>query len=234
MSIHSGSAPHRRTAVAAVAVVVLSGGALSACGSSNTATDTSHSSHSSASPVAQTTQSKVVALHDALRKLWADHMQYTYNTVDAFFHNQAALQPTLSRLLRNQKELGAAIVPFYGKQAGDKLAALLTTHIQDAVPVLTAAKAGDAAGLKKALDTWYANAKEIADFLTAANPTSWPASATEPMMKEHIAQTTTYSVDLLKGNYAKSIRDYDMAFSHMMDMADTLADGIIAQFPDKV
>ena len=105
-----------------------------------------------------------------MQKLWADHMIWTYATVDAFYHNPTALQPSFDRLLQNQKDIGAAIVPYYGQAAGDKLAALLTTHINQAIPVITAAKNNDKAGLDKALADWYANAKDIADFLTAANP----------------------------------------------------------------
>ncbi|MFJ2030525.1 hypothetical protein [Streptosporangium sp. NPDC087985] len=176
---------------------------------------------------------KEIALYTTMRELWMDHMQWTYATVDAYFHNQKALQPTLDRLLQNQKDIGAAAVPYYGKAAGDELADLLTTHIKQAVPVLKAAQAGDKAALNKALADWYANAKEIADFLSAANPENWPTSATEPMMKAHIDQTTVYAVDLLKGGYAEAIKDYDKAFDHMMMLSDTLSQGIIAQFPDE-
>ena len=172
-----------------------------------------------------------IPLYTTMRSLWSDHMQWTYATVNAFFHNQAALHPTLDRLLQNQRDIGAAIAPFYGQAAGDKLAELLTTHINQSVPVLKAAQAGDKAALDKALSDWYANAKEIADFLSAANPDSWPTSATEPMMKEHIDTTTTYAVDLLKGDYAKAIDDYDHAYDHMMMLADVLAKGIVEQFP---
>ena len=110
---------------------------------------------------------------------------------------------------------------------------LLTTHIEQAVPVLQAAQAGDQAALDQALSDWYANAKEIADFLSSANPENWPTSATEPMMKSHIDQTTAYSVDLLKGDYALAVNHYDEAFDHMMMLADVLADGIRAQFPNR-
>jgi hypothetical protein len=172
-----------------------------------------------------------VALYTAMRQLWGDHMQWTYATVDAFFHEPDQLDPTLDRLLANQQDIGAAIVPFYGQPAGDGLAELLTTHINQAVPVLTAAQDDDDAALQDALDDWYANAKEIADYLSAANPDNWPTSATEPMMETHITQTTGYSVDLLQGDYAKSITDYDADFEHMMMLSDTLSGGIIAQFP---
>ncbi|GAA2646273.1 hypothetical protein GCM10010425_64580 [Streptomyces spororaveus] len=52
-------------------------------------------------------------------------------------------------------------------------------------------------------------------------------------MREHIDQTTVSAVDLLKGDYKKSIKDDGLAFDHMMMLSDTLAKGIIAQFPDK-
>jgi hypothetical protein len=190
-----------------------------------------HSTHAASSA---STNSDAVKLYGTMRQLWTDHMQYTVMTVDAFFHENNALQPRLNRLLQNQKDIGAAIAPYFGRDAANKLTDLLTTHIKQAVPVLTAAKSGDQAALKKASDDWYANAKEIADFLSAANPDNWPASATEPMMKTHIDQTTTYAVDLLKGDYTKAITDYDAAFAHMMSMADALAQGISVKFPDKV
>ncbi|MGH9949293.1 MAG: hypothetical protein ACRD6X_19140 [Pyrinomonadaceae bacterium] len=175
----------------------------------------------------------ILALNQAMRKLWTDHMQYTYATVNAFYHNPTAVEANLDRLLQNQKEMGAAIVPYYGKDAGDSLAALLTTHIQQAVPVLKAAKAGDKVALDKALTDWYANADEIAVFLSKANPKNWKESATKPMMKAHISQTTAYSVDILKGDYAQAVKDYDEAYHHMMMLADTLTDGIVKQFPKK-
>jgi hypothetical protein len=175
--------------------------------------------------------SKEIKLYTSMRELWTDHMQWTYSTVDAFFHNPEALQPTLDRLLQNQRETGDAFVPYYGQAAGDHLGDLLTTHIELAVPVLQAAQAGDEAALDKALADWYANAEEIADFLTELNPQAWPTSIMEPLWKTHIDQTTVYAVDLLKGDYAKSIRDYDTAFDHMMMLSDLLSEGIIGQFP---
>jgi hypothetical protein len=166
-----------------------------------------------------------------MRTLWDQHMEWTYATVDDFFHDPAALTPTLNRLLQNQRDIGAAIVPFYGQAAGTELTNLLLIHIEDAVPVLQAAQANDPAALAAATAAWYANAKQIADFLSSANPSNWPTSVTEPMMAAHISQTITYSVDLLKGDFAQSIVDYDVAESHMDMMADTLTQGLIAQFP---
>jgi hypothetical protein len=176
-------------------------------------------------------KSNAAALAAAMRTLWDQHMEWTYKTVDDFFHNQAALTPTLNRLLQDQRDIGAAFATYYGQAAGTELTNLLLTHIEEAVPVLQAAQANDAAALASAEAAWYANAKQIADFLSSLNPTNWPTSVTEPMMATHISQTITYSVDLLQGDFAQSISDYDLAESHMDMMADTLPQGIIAQFP---
>ncbi len=172
-------------------------------------------------------------VYSAMRDLWSDHMQWTYSTVDAFFHNQDELQPTLDRLLANQADIGAAIEPFYGQAAADQLTNLLTTHIDQAVPVLTAAQAGDTAALETAVADWYGNAEEIADFVSAANPENWPQSATRPMLESHIDTTIAYATDLLEGDYTSAIEHFDEANHHMMMLADTLAAGIIAQFPDQ-
>lgn len=223
--------------VAGAAGVAIAATLLAACGSSNGShrDATPATTHAATNVARQGTVNpdKQVALYTAMHTLWAQHMEWTYATVDAFFHNQKALTPTLNRLLANQRDIGDAVAAYYGRDAGNQLTKLLTTHINDAVPVLQAAQAGDKQKLDRALATWYANAKDIADFLSAANPNNWPQSATEPMLKAHITQTTAYSVDLLQGNYAKAIKDYEKAEQHMLMLADILAKGVIAQFPTK-
>jgi hypothetical protein len=171
--------------------------------------------------------------NSAMRKLWGDHMQWTYATVDAFFNNPDALQAHLNRLLQNQKDIGAAIVPYYGQAAGDTLAALLATHINQAPPVLQAAKDNNQPALDAALADWHANAEDIADFLAAANTQNWQQAHLREEMKGHITQTTTYAVDLLQKNYTKAITDYETAHNHMMHFADGLSEGIAKQFPGK-
>lgn len=169
-----------------------------------------------------------------MQKLWSEHMQWTYQTVDAFFHEPDALNANLERLLENQKNIGAAIVPYYGQAAGDTLAKLLTEHIQLAVPVLTAAKENNEAALNDALADWNANAKQIRDFLSAANPSNWAKHDMEHMMQMHIDQTVAYSVALLQNDHAKAVELYDEASTHMvLEMSKMLSEGIAKQFPEK-
>lgn len=223
----------RRWRIGLVAGLVAIAMVAAACGSDDDEKTAPSSGRSSSSSTGAEQSVDSTELRSAMRKLWADHMQWTYATVDSFFHDAKALDPTLKRLLANQDDIGNAIKPFYGDAAGVQLTELLRAHINGAVPVLKAAQAGDVDALKKAQDDWYANAQQIADFLTKANPDNWPASATAPALKMHIDQTTTYAVDLLKGDFAKAIEDYDHAFDHMLELADILTDGIAEQFPDE-
>lgn len=176
---------------------------------------------------------KHIELNTNMRKLWSDHMHWTLATVDAFFNEPDQLDSKLARLLQNQKDIGNAIVPYYGQAAGDQLAQLLTEHILGAVPVLQAAQTGDQTALNTAVEDWYGNAKEIADFLSAANPENWPATATEPALEMHITHTIAYSVSILQGNYDEALTGFEEALHHMLMLADTLSQGIARQFPKK-
>ena len=179
---------------------------------------------------AATSDSQQIALYTTMANLWDEHMEWTYATVVAFAQESPSLEPTLNRLLQNQKDIGNAIEAFYGADAADQLTALLTEHIMEAGPVLTAAKAGDSATLGTAVEAWYANAEEIGRFLAAANP-NWSEPDMVEMMRTHITQTIAYASDALAGDYVKAVADYDLAETHMQQMANDLSAGLIAQFP---
>jgi len=168
----------------------------------------------------------------AMRRLWEDHVIYTRLFIISDVENLADKSATADRLLQNQVDIGNAIKPFYGDAAGNQLTALLKQHILIAVAVLDAAKAGDQAALQKASTDWYANANDIAAFLSSANPKSWPLSTMQSMMKTHLDQTLQEAVDRLHGNYAADIQDFDAVETHILSMADGLSAGIVAQFPN--
>ena len=174
---------------------------------------------------------KQLAFHDAMRKLWEDHITWTRLAIVSFAHDLPDLSATETRLLRNQTDIGNAVKPFYGRAAGNRLTALLKDHILGAVALLQAAKAGDQALIQQRSDEWYANGNQIADFLHKANPHNWPRRDLRAMMKGHLDQTLAQATHRLQGNYAADIRDYEQIHRHILEMADTLSAGIIAQFP---
>jgi len=74
------------------------------------------------------------------------------------------------RLFKNQENIGNAIVPFYNKEAGEKLTTILKEHISLAANIVTAAKSNNKAKLDEEMKKWYKNADDIAAFLSSANP----------------------------------------------------------------
>jgi len=174
---------------------------------------------------------KAVALRTGMDKLWEDHITWTRMVIVDFAANLPDLKIAESRLLRNQADIGNAIKPYYGAAAGRKLTALLRTHILEAVPVLVAAKEGDKAGLTKALAAWYANANQIAAFLSRANPHSWPLPMMRTMMKRHLDLTTNEAVARLTGDWTADVRAYDQVHAEILSMSHMLSSGIVRQFP---
>jgi hypothetical protein len=171
--------------------------------------------------------------HDAMRKLWEDHVTWTRLYIVSAIAGLPDIQPTAERLLRNQTDIGDAVKPFYGEAAGDSLTALLRPHILIAAEVVDAAIAGDSGRVQDALERWYANADEIADFLNAANPDNWPREAMRAEMRHHLDLTLEEALARLRGDWEADIAAYDTVHEHILGMADVLSSGIIRQFPRK-
>ena len=172
-----------------------------------------------------------VAFHDAMRKLWEDHVTWTRLAIVTFADGSAGFPATATRLLQNQVDIGDAIKPFYGDAAGTQLTALLQEHINIAVEILQAAKNGDSAAFADASDRWYANANDIADFLSAANPRFRPNATLRADMKTHLDQTLAEAAAELSGDYEGSVAVYEEVHHHILALADTLSSGLIGQFP---
>jgi hypothetical protein len=174
--------------------------------------------------------------HDAMRKLWEDHIVWTRQYIVSAATTStdlADIGPTTDRLLANQADLGNALGQFYGEAAGDQVTALLRDHILTAARLIAAAKSGDSAGVERASADWYANAHDIAVALNGLNPKHWALADLDAMMKDHLDLTLEEAVARLQGRYADDIAAYDKVHAEILEMADMLSNGIIAQFPKK-
>lgn len=219
--------------IGAVGVVM---GVAAGCGDdqeSVAAADRPYTSHHAdrASPQIHTDRGH--AFQDDMRKLWEDHVTWTRLAIVSFVDDLPDLKPTVARLLQNQTDIGGAIKPYYGEQAGDQLTRLLNGHINGAVELLSAAKRNDGPKVEQASTAWYRNGNQIADFLSNANPDHWPRAEMRRMMKTHLDQTLDEATQRLEGKHRAEIRSYDEIHEHILEMADALSDGIEAQFPER-
>lgn len=170
-------------------------------------------------------------LERAMRALWEQHVEWTRMFIISAAAGAADKDATTTRLLQNQTDIGNAIVPYYGRAAGDKLTALLKDHILIAADLVAAAKAGNTAQVDAANAKWRANATDIATFLHGANAKYWPQATLQSLLFTHLDQTIKEATDRLHGDYAADVADYDAIEKHALVMADALSEGIIKQHP---
>jgi hypothetical protein len=138
-----------------------------------------------------------------------------------------------ARLLRNQDDIGNAIVPYYGEDAGHKLTDLLKQHILIAVELVGAAKAGDNDKFAKEDARWTANAEDIAGFLSGAN-SAWPKADVMDLLAQHLKLTKDETTAILTKDYGRAAETFDDIYNEIIVLADALYDGLVAQFPERL
>jgi hypothetical protein len=178
-----------------------------------------------------TTTAKQLAFHDAMRKLWEDHITWTRLAIVDIAAGAPSTNATVARLMKNQEDIGNAVKPFYGKAAGAKLTTLLKQHIAIAAEIIGAAKTANQAGVTSAQQRWLANANEIAALLHSANPKQWSLKMLKAMMVTHLDLTTREAVAWLGGDWSASTAAYDNVHTEILAMSDMLSTGIERQFP---
>jgi len=167
-----------------------------------------------------------------MRRLWSDHVVWTRLYIMAAASGTPDAEAAAGRLLRNQEDIGNAIVPYYGKAAGTALTDLLKQHILIAVDLVGAAKLGDNVKFAEHDKRWTANADEIAAFLSGANP-NWPKKDVMDLLHLHLKLTKDEAVYRLTKKWAEDVKVFDEIFTEAMLIADTLSDGVVKQFPAK-
>lgn len=166
-----------------------------------------------------------------MRMLWEQHIAWTRMTIISIAAALPDQKFVIKRLLRNAKDMGAVLNPFYENEIAAEFNKLLKDHLVIAAELVKASKAGDSRIAAKAERQWYQNADEIAAFLASINP-NWSEADLKEMLYEHLQLTKDEAVARLSGNYAKDIAIYDRIENQALLMADALSAGIAAQFPE--
>ncbi|WNF24775.1 glycosyltransferase [Mesobacillus jeotgali] len=178
------------------------------------------------------TQSEVKFEND-FRRLWVDHVLWTSNYITSATTAGAEDQKdVLERLLRNQEDIGNAIKPVYGEDAGNKLTELLKEHIVIAGGIVEAAKNGDQAKLNQLNKEWYRNADDIAAFLSNANP-NLKIEDLKKLLYTHLEMVADDLNASLKKDWQARIVSIDDGMTHIIMMADAISDAVVKQFPEK-
>ena len=154
-----------------------------------------------------------------LDRLWAAHAFWTRQTITSTLANLPDAPTATARLLRNQRDIGAALAGRYGMGFGTRVAQLLTEHIQISLPLVKAAAAGDAGEVERQWIAWHRNADEMAALLASVNP-AW--AGMRAMLYEHLKLTFEEAAARIAGNWTADVSAFDAVLEQAFEMAETM------------
>ncbi len=174
---------------------------------------------------------KTVDLQLAMRDLWLGHIFWVRNVVlSTKLGDTQAAQAAEEQVVKDARGIADAVIPYYGKDAADKLFGLLAGHYGAIKDYMNATFNMQAAAQTAAQDALTKNALQIADFLSSANP-NWPRATLVSLLSAHGAQHLIQIADIQKGDYAAEAQLWGEMRMHIYTIADALAQGIVKQFP---
>ncbi len=169
----------------------------------------------------------------AMRDLWLGHIFWVRNVVEArFAGNASEAKAAEQQVVANAHAIAAAIEPYYGKAASDQLFKLLAGHWGAISNYLDATRAGSKTQQEAAFKQLVDNADQIATFLSGANP-HLPADTLRGLLTTHGAHHVQQIQEFQVKQYDREAKTWAAMTAHMYVIADALAAGIAAQFPDK-
>ena len=176
---------------------------------------------------------KVSQTAAALRDLWLGHIFWVRNvSLATLGKDDAAAKAAEQQAVANAQAIAAAIEPFYGAGAKERMFKLLAGHYGAVKAYLVATAAGDAAGQSNATQSLTANAEEIAVFLSKANP-NLPKEAVNGLLLAHGGHHIQQIQQLKDRNYEAEAKTWQDMKAHMYQIADAMTDALAKQFAKK-
>ena len=190
------------------------------------ATPSTHPTHISASMPAAELRAK-------LNTLLQEHAYLAAGATNAALGGrQAEFQAAAGALDANSIDLSKAIGSVYGGGAEQAFLALWRKHIGFFVDYATGVATKDKAKQDKAVTDLVGYTQDFGAFLASANP-NLPKAAVADLVKTHVLTLKDVVDAQGMGDQKKAYAALRAAASHMMMIADPLANAIAKQFPEK-
>ena len=169
----------------------------------------------------------------ALRDLWVEHVFWIRSYVLATHAGDEAQSRIAEKeVVANADALANTIAPFYGQPAADALLKLLAGHWGAVRDFNTATIGKSKAAQDRAGANLTSNAREIAKFLSGANP-YLPEDAVFGLLAAHGAHHVAQTNQIASGNFQEEAATWHVMRKHVMEIADAIAGALGKQFPDR-
>lgn len=182
--------------------------------------------------VAPTTDTKAADLRVILNALEREHVSLASQATRNGFDGSADFDASAKALDSNSVELSKAVGSVYGAEAEAKFLEIWRSHIGFFVDYTVAAKAGDTAGMEKAVQNLGGYVDAISDFFSGANP-NLPREAVHQLVSDHVGLLKGAVDAYGSGDFAGSHAKEHEAGNQIGQIADTTAGAIVKQYPEK-
>jgi hypothetical protein len=178
-------------------------------------------------------QAPILETQMALRDLWVEHVFWIRNYVTATHAGDISQSKVAeAEVVANAKALAGTIAPFYGQAAADQLLKLLAGHWSAVRDYNAASLDASKSGQDKAAAALTANAREIAKFLSGANP-HLPENAVFGLLSSHGGHHIAQINEVAAKNFQDEARTWQAMRKHMLAISDAIAGALAKQFPDR-
>jgi hypothetical protein len=169
----------------------------------------------------------------ALRDLWVEHIFWIRSYVLATHaSDEAQSKDAEAEVIANAKALAGTIAPFYGQSASDSLLNLLGGHWGAVRDYNTATLAKSKAGQDKAVAILNNNARDIAKFLSGANP-NLPEDAVFNLLLGHGGHHVAQIKQTASNDFRDEAATWHAMRKHMLVISDAIAGALVKQFPER-
>ena len=171
-------------------------------------------------------------LSNAMRLAWEQHVYWARLFLISTAERLQDLNETTARLMRNPQDIAKVFEPYYPSDVTQKIARLITEHLQIGGDLITALRDKESAKAEALNKRWYANADEMSEAFANINP-NYKLTEVRDMFYRHLELTTAEVAARLAGKYAEDIEAFDKVEREALMMADYFTQGIFKEFPQK-
>ena len=169
-------------------------------------------------------------LNNYLRLLWLENVYWLQMAIQSMIFDLPDAGISSARLMQNPRDFEMAMQTFYGNDDAAAFAELMSNHLTIANELVNALMNSNANAAADAERRWYANADQMASFLSSIN-SNWSQESLQNLLRDHLDMIKNIVNDMLAGNFEESVTAFTDLESQATELADVMTDGIIREFP---
>lgn len=167
-----------------------------------------------------------VAYENKMRLLWESQAFWLRN----YLISIPSSEKSLNALLANQDAIGNSIKPYFDNTTGDKLSAMLKTHMLMTVDLINASRNGRRT--KTMLDQWYTSGDELISYVSSLNP-EIDKKLSSQLWREFQGSVLN-EIDAYTRKDVNAESDaFVVSFNHISLFSDSLSLAFEKQFPEQ-